>query len=193
MSIKKDIITISGRPGSGKSTASKSLAIELGYTHFSSGDLFRSIVNERGIELTRANLIGEEISEIDHAVDARLKEIGDTESNRVIDSRMAWFWIPESFKVFLDLDLNTAAERVLASMDITRTDNEHVPSDPLEYAESLRQRLDGEARKYQRLYSANPYDVSNYDLVVDTNLNNPDQTREIILREFIEWQSRSQA
>lgn len=193
MSIKKDIITISGRPGSGKSTASKSLAIELGYTHFSSGDLFRSIVNERGIELTRANLIAEEISEIDHAVDARLKEIGDTESNRVIDSRMAWFWIPESFKVFLDLDLNTAAERVLASMDITRTDNEHVPSDPLEYAESLRQRLDGEARKYQRLYSANPYDVSNYDLVVDTNLNNPDQTREIILREFIEWQSRSQA
>jgi cytidylate kinase len=191
--MKKDIITIAGRPGSGKSTASKSIASELGYDHFSSGDLFRSIISERGIELTHANQIAEEISEIDHAVDARLKEIGETESRRVIDSRMAWFWIPESFKVFLDLDLNTAAMRVLASMDASRTDNEDVPSDPIEYAESLKKRLEGEARKYQRLYSANPYDVTNYDLIVDTQLNDPDQTREIILREFINWQSRTQA
>jgi len=190
MNMKKDIITIAGRPGSGKSTASKSLASELGYAHFSSGDLFRSIVNERGIELTQAHLISERLSEIDHAVDARLKEIGSTEDRRVIDSRMAWFWMPESFKVFLDLDLNTAAERILASMDATRTDNEHVPSDPIEYAELLRVRLDGEASKYQRLYSANPYDISNYDLVVDTRANNPDQTRELILREFQNWRSR---
>ncbi len=189
MNIKKDIITIAGRPGSGKSTTSKSIAAELGYAHFSSGDLFRSIVKERGIELTHANLIAEEIAEIDHAVDAKLKELGETEGRRVIDSRMAWYWIPESFKVFLDLDLTTAAERVLASMDISRTDNEDVPSDPQKYAESLRQRLEGEARKYQRLYSANPYDVTNYDLVVDTRLNNQEQTHEIILREFANWLS----
>jgi cytidylate kinase len=193
MNTKKDIITIAGRPGSGKSTASKSIASALGYDHFSSGDLFRSIISERGIELTHANLIAEEIADIDHAVDAKLKEIGETESRRVIDSRMAWFWIPESFKVFLDLDLTIAATRVLASIDASRTDNEDVPSDPLEYAESLKKRLDGEAKKYQRLYSANPYDVTNYDLVVDTSLHDSEQTREIILREFINWQSRNQA
>jgi cytidylate kinase len=78
-------------------------------------------------------------------------------------------------------------------MDASRTDNEDVPSDPLEYAESLKKRLDGEAKKYQRLYSANPYDITNYDLVVDTSLNDSEQTREIILREFINWKSRDQA
>ncbi len=193
MNAKKNIITIAGRPGSGKSTTSKSLAAELGYAHFSSGDLFRSIIKDRGIELTHANLIAEEIAEIDHAVDAKLREIGQSEDQRVIDSRMAWFWIPDSFKVFLDLDLVTAAERILASTDATRTDNEHVADDPVEYAQSLSKRLEGEARKYQRLYSANPYDTSNYDLVVDTNLNDAAQTLEMILREYIKWQSADRA
>ncbi len=193
MNVKKNIITIAGRPGSGKSTTSKSLAAELGYAHFSSGDLFRSIIKDRGIELTHANLIAEEIAEIDHAVDAKLREIGQSEDQRVIDSRMAWFWIPDSFKVFLDLDLVTAAERILASTDATRTDNEHVADDPVEYAQSLSKRLEGEARKYQRLYSANPYDTSNYDLVVDTNLNDAAQTLEMILREYIKWQSADRA
>ncbi len=193
MNAKKNIITIAGRPGSGKSTTSKSLAAELGYAHFSSGDLFRSIIKDRGIELTHANLIAEEIAEIDHAVDAKLREIGQSEDQRVIDSRMAWFWIPDSFKVFLDLDLVTAAERILASTDATRTDNEHVADNPVEYAQSLSKRLEGEARKYQRLYSANPYDTSNYDLVVDTNLNDATQTLEMILREYIKWQSADRA
>ena len=193
MNAKKNIITIAGRPGSGKSTTSKSLAAELGYAHFSSGDLFRSIIKDRGIELTHANLIAEEIAEIDHAVDAKLREIGQSEDQRVIDSRMAWFWIPDSFKVFLDLDLVTAAERILASTDATRTDNEHVADNPVEYAQSLSKRLEGEARKYQRLYSANPYDTSNYDLVVDTNLNDAAQTLEMILREYIKWQSADRA
>lgn len=185
---KKTIITIAGRPGSGKSTTSKGLAAELGYQHFSSGDLFRAIAHERGIDLMQANLVAENEKEIDHMVDQRLKNIGEIETEVVIDSRLAWHWIPQSFKVYLNLDLEVAAVRILAQMDAARLANEEVQSDPKEYAAALQQRLNSEARRYKTLYNVNPYDVSNYDLVVDTAVNNPEQVRALILSEYKKWQ-----
>ncbi|MEZ4103369.1 MAG: nucleoside monophosphate kinase [Candidatus Paceibacterota bacterium] len=41
--MKKQIITIAGKPGSGKSTTAKRLSGELNYAHFSSGDFFRQV------------------------------------------------------------------------------------------------------------------------------------------------------
>jgi len=184
---KKHIITITGKPGSGKSTTSKALAAELSYRHFSSGDLFRSIGNERGINILQANLSGEKDSSIDHLVDQRLRDIGATEDNMVIDSRMAWYWMPFSFKVYLDLDLMTAAERIMLNTDLSRLETEHIPHEPKEYALALQQRLDSEARRYKKLYNVNPYDVGNYDLVVDTKRNNSQQAAALVLNSFHDW------
>lgn len=187
---KKHIITITGKPGSGKSTTSKAAAAELGYRHFSSGDLFRSIGSERGINILQANLSSEEDPGIDHLVDQRLRDIGSQDDNMVIDSRMAWHWMPFSFKVYLDLDLMTAAERIMQNRDLSRLDTEHIPDDPKEYALALQERLDSEARRYKKLYDVNPYDVSNYDLVVDTRANNPQQATALVLAGFREWLNR---
>lgn len=184
---KKHIITIAGKPGSGKSTTSKGIAAELGYQHFSSGDLFRAIGKERGIDVTQTNLAAEKEAEIDYLVDQRLRDIGETESEVVIDSRLAWHWIPGSFKVYLNLDLEIAAKRILTHMDPTRLESEKVHEDPKEYAAALQHRLDIEIRRYKSLYDVNPYDGSNYDLVVDTNTNNPEQTRKLILSKYREW------
>ncbi len=185
---KKHIITIAGRPGSGKSTTSKATAAALEYRHFSSGDLFRALGNERGFDVLQTNLEGEKgNTDVDHMVDQRLQDMGVNDDKLVIDSRLAWHWIPASFKVYLDLDLLTAAERILKTTDAVRLQAEHVPDDPQEYANALQQRLDSETRRYQKLYSANPHDKHNYDLVVDTKINNPEQVVAIILREFQNW------
>lgn len=184
---KKQIITISGRPGSGKSTAAKAIAAVLGYQHFSSGDLFRAIARERGIDVLQANLSAEENAEIDHLVDGRLRDIGANENQVVIDSRMAWHWMPFSFKVFLDLDLAVAAQRILASLDEKRLQAEHIPTDPTDYAQSLQHRLASESRRYMALYQADPYDLSHYDLVVDTAANDADQTIKLILDRYNLW------
>ncbi len=184
---KKHIITITGKPGSGKSTTSKAVAAELDYRHFSSGDLFRSIGTERGMDLLQANLSGEKDSSIDYLVDQRLRDIGAEDDNIVIDSRTAWHWMPFSFKVYLDLDLMTAAERIISSTDLARLETEHIPSDPKEYTFALQQRLESEARRYQKLYNVNPYDVSNYNLVVDTKANSPEQTVALVLSSFHDW------
>lgn len=186
---KKHIITIAGRPGSGKSTASKAIAEELGYEHFSSGDLFRAIGKERGHDVHNANLAAEQdkSNDIDYLVDQRLREIGETQDQVAIDSRMAWHWMPQSFKVFLDLDLEIAAKRIIGSMDEKRLEHEHIPEDPHMYAEQLRGRLESEARRYKALYDVNPYDKSNYDLVIDTGVNAPEQVVQQILDAYHAW------
>lgn len=186
---KKHIITIAGRPGSGKSSTSQAIAKELGYEHFSSGDLFRAVARERGIDVHQANLAAEQEKEIDDLVDHRLIEIGKSQNNVVIDSRLAWHWIPASFKVYLDLDLLVAAQRILGNWDPKRAENEHIPKDPAAYAVALQHRLDSEARRYKAWYDADPYDTTNYDLVVDTNKSSIEETVTEILRAYNTWQN----
>lgn len=184
---KKHIITIAGNPGSGKSATSKLVAKQLGYDHFSSGDLFRALGEERGMDVLHANLNAEQNAEIDHLVDQKLRDIGASQDNLVVDSRTAWHWMPQSFKVFLDLDLDVAAKRITSSMDAERMASENIPQDMHEYATMLQERLDSEARRYQNLYQINPYDSSNYDFVVDTDANNLEQVAALIQEAYEKW------
>src|SRR5581483_9286174 len=109
--MKKHIITISGLPGSGKSSAALGIASNLGYEYFSSGDLFRKMAAERGISIEEMNRVAEKQKEIDHEVDELLTRMGKEKNNFVIDSRIAFHWIPDSFKVFFQADSKVAAKR----------------------------------------------------------------------------------
>lgn len=184
---KKHIITIAGQPGSGKSATSKLVAEKLGLEHFSSGDLFRRLGEERGMDVLHANQNAEKNSQIDHLVDEELRRIGREENNLVIDSRTAWHWMPDSFKVFLDLDFDTAAVRIASHLDEARMASENIPADTHEYAKQLQERFDSEAKRYMNLYQINPYTHSNYDLVVDTKNNNLEQVTQIILDSYTKW------
>jgi cytidylate kinase len=181
------IITIGGKPGSGKSTISKRLAATLGYKHFSSGDLFRAIAREKNISVDAINLLAESDPSIDEAVDAKLRELGETEDEIIIDSRMAWHWIPHSFKVYLQLDLAIAADRIYNAKNTERRESEETATSVREYHAQLETRLESEAKRYMTLYQQNPYDPDHYDLVVDTYEHNPDQVEEIVLREYRAW------
>lgn len=192
---KKHIITIAGKPGSGKSSTAKLLAEKLGYQHFSSGDLFREIARQRGQNVKQANIDAEnqELDEqnIDELVDRRLREIGEQEDEKVIDSRTAWHWIPGAFKVFIDLDLAVAADRIHAStaeMDTADIRNEHIPETRDEYIAELRERLASEARRYEKLYAINPYDTSNHDFVIDSGINSIEEIVQKVYDAYLEWQ-----
>lgn len=187
---KKHIITIAGRPGSGKSTTAKGVAKLLGFSHFSSGDLFRKLSKEQGLDVLGLNLAAEKqagIPPADQVVDDRLRKIGEGQDNIVIDSRMAWHWIPHSFKVFLDLDLKTAAERILSSMTLERTEAENIPRNTAEYAKVLLERLESESRRYKKLYSVDPYHTENYDLIIDTRIYGPEESIDFAAQKYEEW------
>ena len=184
---KKHIITIAGKPGSGKSTTSKGLASSLGYLHFSSGDFFRAIGKERGFDVLATNLLAEQEKTIDESVDQKLRELGIKEEQMVIDSRMAWHWMPYSFRVYLDLDLAIAAERILSHLDNARRAAEFIPDSPALYAKTLQDRLDSESKRYMNLYNVNPYNPNNYDLVIDTAEHNIETVQKIILETYTKW------
>jgi len=187
MSVKKHIITIAGRPGSGKSSTAKAVATELEFKHFSSGDFFRMIGDEMGIDVLQANLTAEKDAELDRRVDERLAEIGGADDRMVIDSRLAWHWIPASFKVFLDLDLEVAARRVLSGIDEARMKSENIPDEPREYAELLKRRLESEKNRYKSRYSVDVSNMSNYDLVVDTQINSLEEVASLVVKGYRDW------
>ena len=185
--IKKQIITIAGKPGSGKSTAAKGVAKKLNFEHFSSGDLFREITHKHGMDVLQANLNAEKNVDIDHLVDEKLRELGSSKDSLVIDSRMAWHWMPYSFRVFLDLDVLVAAKRIVQEKNVERASGEDIPDDLQEYAKDLEERLDSETRRYKKTYNVNPYDKSNYDLIVDTNTNTIPKVIDMIVSEYEKW------
>lgn len=185
--MEKHIITIAGKPASGKSTASKNLAAALSYTHYSTGDFFREIGREMGLDVMAMNKTAETMAEIDHRVDERQKQLGETEDNFIIDARLGWFFIPNSFKVYLNLDSRIAAGRILSSMDEARKASEHIPDDAEEYAKVLDERLQSESGRYKNLYNADPSNMQNYDLVVDTGVHGPEEVKRLIIEAYEKW------
>lgn len=184
---KKQIITIAGRPGSGKSTTAKEVAKRLDFQHFSSGDLFRALGKERGVDVMQANIAAGVTEELDRLVDGKLRDIGVRKNRLVIDSRTAWHWIPSSYKVFLNLDIEIAAQRILNEVSEARLISEHIHRDPKEYAQLLKRRLDIETNRYKAIYGIDPYDMSNYDLIIDTSVNDTRQVVDKLLQGFQKW------
>lgn len=187
--MKKHIITIAGVPGSGKSSTADSVAKALNYQRFSSGDFMRNIALDMGISLNELSKVAESDSgEIDKKIDDQVRKAGEGE-NLVIDSRLAFHWIPESFKVFLDLPLEISRERIFKNLQSNklRIESEGL-ADIDEVYKKITDRLESEKKRYRELYGIPDHtDKKNFDLVVDTNKNNLEQVVEIVLTKYKEW------
>lgn len=184
--MKRAIVTIAGSLGSGKSSTAKGVAAALGYAHFSSGDLFRKIAAERGLSIEEMNITAEVQKDIDHQVDGLLREMGATGENLVIDSRMAWHWMPDSFKVFLTLDSETAAARIFAQIQGGGRVSEHGHSQE-EVRASIERRLASEQKRYLDLYGVDPRDPKNFDLVIDTKQHDLQTVISMVLDAYQAW------
>ncbi len=184
---KKTIITINGWLGSGKSTTAKRIAKELGYQHFSSGDFFRQVGMDLGITVTELNIRAETDPQIDVMTDDKLRGMRNAH-DVVIDSRTAYHWIPESFKVYLTLPREIAKERIIRSLseDEMRKKSEQSGTSEEVYANMVK-RFESEQKRYWDLYQINNTDLQNYNLVIDTHANSIEQTAEKILTEYKNW------
>ncbi|MDP2918221.1 MAG: cytidylate kinase family protein, partial [bacterium] len=143
------IITISGRPGSGKSTVGKMLAKKLGYNFYSMGDLRGKMAMERGITINELNEIGKREGWTDREPDEYQKKLGKTEDNFVIDSRLGFYFIPHSFKVFIEVDSKIGAERVFKNQ---RPDEKPI-TDIKEMQTAFESRAKQDDERYQKYYN----------------------------------------
>ncbi len=187
--VKKHIITIAGKLGSGKSSTAKLVAELLSYKHYSTGDFMRSIANERGISLTDLSLIAEKDDTIDKALDDHNLEIGKME-NVVLDSRLGFHFIPASFKVFLELDPSIACLRILE--DKRTNPNRYTEATLFDskekVIESIKNRLLSERKRYKELYGIEDHTAhNNFDLVIDTEKIPLVEVSQKVIEEYNKW------
>lgn len=161
-------ITITGELGSGKTTIAKILNQEYGFDFYSTGSIQREIAKEKGITTLELNqLMSNDLNnEYDKMIDDRTVEISENSAgkNVVFDSRMAWHFAKNSFKVYVTVDSYTAAGRVIKA---DRGAEEHYQSIE-EAAQSLRKRKRLEDSRFAEIYKVNTTDFANYNLIIDS-------------------------
>lgn len=185
--MKHEIITICGSLGSGKSSTADLVAKTLGYRRFSSGDFFRQVAVDLGITVTELNKRSETDTSVDEMTDQKIRDLRD-QRKIVIDSRTAWHWIPESFKVYLDLPPEVAKHRVVASYEANQLRRaSEGNADAEEVYQRITERFASEQKRYWDLYKIDNTVMANYDLVIDTNENNLEEVVSIILKKYQEW------
>jgi cytidylate kinase len=175
-------ITITGNLGSGKSSVAKILK-EHGYEIVSTGNIFRQLAVDKGLSVEEFNKqVNEAASRGDRSVDKMIDDtttkIGKERDNVVFDSRLAWNFAPESFKIFVITDIDEASRRVYG--DSQRANSESYNSmDSCKKALIHRQKL--ETVRYKEIYDIDYYDMSNYNLVIESTSAAPREIAEEIL------------
>lgn len=187
---KKHIITIAGKLGSGKSTTAKMIADMLNYEHRSTGDFFRSMAIERGLSTVELNKLAETDMSIDKEVDSKNLEIGNMR-NVVLDSRLGFYFIPDSFKVFLELNPTIAAKRILEDKknNLNRHNETSSSFDTEEQIlNSILERLLMEKNRYKEIYGIEDnMSHKNFDLIINTENISPEKVSQKIVEEYNNW------
>ena len=132
------------------------------------------MAQDRGISLDDFNALIATDKSIDEQIDAELIRIENNENNVIIDSHLAFHFVPSSYKIFLDIPLGISAERIFkdAGKESRKSVGDTMSS--VEEAKSrIQARIDNHNDRYQRFYGVSPYDKSQYDLVIDTSKIGP--------------------
>ena len=181
---KKNIISLAGDLASGKGTVSEILIKDLNYGIYRNGEYARKLAKDMGLDITSFNEYLSKHPEIDLQIEKSAAEYARNHDNFIIDARLGWYAVPESFKVYLKVDINVAAKR--AFYDSKRKNTENFSSVEEQKAD-LEKRFRLENERYWKLYKIHKEDMSNYDLVLDTTNLTPEQTAEKIKEAYIEW------
>jgi len=169
------VIAVSGLHGSGRSTHAKRLAEALGLRYVSSGTIFREMAEERGLTLEEMSRLTEEEPELDKLIDERARE----ESRRggvVVDATLSgWMCEDPDLRIFLTAPLEARVRRIANREGITLE----------EAREETQVRAESERERFMAFYGVDVSDLSVYDLVLNTELFEPDGTARILKR-FVE-------
>ena len=174
-------ITITGNLGSGKSTICKILEDKYGFSIYSTGKVQRELAREMNLTTLEMNKLMCSDPKYDTMIDDTTARISRENKDKkiIFDSRLAWNFVDQSFKVFLQVSLDVAANRVIND---NRGQEERYKN--LEEAKALlKERALTEDRRYKDMYNVEYFNYSNYNLVIDSTYATPEVIAAIIMEE----------
>ena len=173
-------ITIAGDLGSGKSTVANHLINNINYRIESAGLIFRRLAEQHGMTAKEFNQFIESNPKYDNMVDDTIREMGEKEENIIFDSRLAWYFVPKSFKIYMYVDVDTATERIFN--DKGRVSESY--SDMEVAKKEIIERRQSEVLRYKTFYNIDINDYSNYDFIIDTSHATKDEVNDAVLSNF---------
>lgn len=95
-----------------------------------------------------------------------------------------WYAVPESFKIYLKVDINVAVERAFC-------DQARKQTEPYATKEEAKQKIlyrhKEETKRWLEEYGVDRDDMSNYDLVIDTTHLKPEDICKCVITAYEEW------
>jgi len=175
-------ITVSGTPGSGKSTVADLLHEKTRIPYVNTGDVFRELADEHNMSLEAFGRYCEKHQEVDKELDQRQLEKLQQE-DIILEGRLTgWFAhqhkIP-AVKVFITADVSIRAQRIVKREGGTITQRQ----------QEIQTREASEATRYQEYYDIDLKDTSIYDLVIDASEKTPDDIVKMILAHLSSFSS----
>jgi len=163
------IVTFGGTPGSGKTVVATAISKKLGFDFFDVGRMRREAAREKGMTLEELNEWSvKNPKEGDVYFDEYIKKVVSKSKNAVVVGRMAFFVFPDSFKIYLAVDLNEGAKRIWLQRQEKDSRNE-APADSVEKQKKIIiERMRNDTQRYKALYKTDCYDEKNFDLIIDT-------------------------
>ncbi len=178
----KKIISISGDIGSGKSSVASDLQELTSYEIVGTGNIQRAIAEQRGITTLELNKISQMDRSVDDEIDSYVIKLGLSKNNLIVDSRLAWHFIPDSFKVYLSVDPMIGSERVYKAK---RSSEKNASLEQTFRNNMERQQL--EDVRFSKLYNIHFRRYYNYDLVIDSSYTSPNLIAEQINQCYEQW------
>jgi len=167
------LLTVSGPPGSGKSTTAAALAEAFDLEHISGGDIFRELAAEREMTAVEFNKLAEEDDQIDRDLDRRLRDIALDRDDVLLESRLAGWLAGDAadLRFWLDAPVDVRAERI--------ADREDKAPDIAREETTTREA--SEAKRYDAYYDIDITDLSIYDIALNTARWGPDEVTAVCI------------
>ena len=184
-------ITICGLAGVGKSTAIRILEQELKFELHSSGDFVRQYACERfpGETKARALELLEELAKRDSSIDLMIdkKNIELAKSGKsswMLDSRLGWYFCPQTFKVLLTCSTEERVRRIARR-------------DKMDFSIALyatEHRENAIRERYEKIYGIRDFTNPHlFDVVANTTIAGPEDVATRVLTTYKEWHNKRAA
>lgn len=168
------LVTVSGSPGSGKSTAARTACERLGGTRLYAGQILRDKAKDAGMTLEQFIEYAVNHSEIDRTVDleiaTRAQQLYSEGKIVIVEGRTQFHFLPRFPKCYIFTELQEGARRILEDLQVNASArNESVcTQEEMEARVTLREQTDAE--RYLSLYGFDHRDRRHYDCIVDSTM-----------------------